>query len=108
MGDLPARFPDAGSEDQALVARDSESVRMSSGLELRVIVPKFQVPVRFYWAYNPIAFESMACCRPRIALNPSNLPNGATLVNAINSSSYADTPAPDRRSMFRIAIRRTF
>jgi hypothetical protein len=78
---------------------------MSNGPELEVLVPKVNVPVRFYWAWNPLAFRETLYIP--IVLNPSAFPNAATLNGAIESDYYA-TPYKEPRSKFMFSVGRTF
>ena len=107
IGDLNARFPEAGFSDRAFMAPGLQKIRMSTGAEVQVVLPKLNVPLRFYWAYNLLANES-SCCYSPIVFDPSAFPNGATLANAINTIEGGDIRPGERRSMFRFAIGRTF
>jgi outer membrane protein insertion porin family len=87
-------------------------VQMSTGAELQVLLPKVQLPLRLYWAYNPLA-----CTAPPVYLTASppcgvlaapilasNLfPNSATydsFLRTFGASQLFQEP----RSMLRIAI----
>ncbi len=102
---LNNQFTAAGFTDKVLIAPGTQAIRSSVGLELSVILPIVQAPFRIYWAYNPTTVQQ--ALRPPIVLDPSTMPNGATVANAINtySPSYPDF---EKKSTFRFTIGRTF
>jgi outer membrane protein insertion porin family len=75
------------------------------GLELSVILPIVQAPFRIYWAYNPTVVEQTL--QAPIVFDPSTMPNGATVANAINTYSPA-YPDDEKKNSFRFTIGRTF
>jgi len=102
---LNSEFPQAGLSGHVAVQPGSEKVRVSSGAELQVRVPKVNAPLRFYFAYNPSAYRSVL--NPPIAATASYFPNLATYENAL-SSLGANTPVRERLCMLRFSIGRTF
>jgi outer membrane protein insertion porin family len=106
IGDMATEFPSSGFTDRAWLVPDSQNIRMSSGAEIRIVLPKLHVPLRFYWAYNPLIFAGPQPTVP-LVFDPSTLPNGATVNNVIYSQA-GDRPPLDQHSLFRFAIGRTF
>ena len=54
---LNALFPEAAFPDRAVIAAGTQNIRMSTGLELQVLMPVVNAPFRIYWAYNPLRVE---------------------------------------------------
>jgi hypothetical protein len=78
---------------------------MSTGAELQVRLPRINAPLRFYLAYNPMAFRGIPKSPPII--DRGYFPNNATFENAINTVG-APTVLRERRFTLRFSIRRTF
>jgi len=74
-------------------------------MELQIMMPVVNAPFRVYWAYNPTLLNTTF--QSPIAIDPTMFPNRASYLNAVQtfgrSSSY-----PEKRSMFRFTISRTF
>jgi outer membrane protein insertion porin family len=102
---LNGLFPAAGFTDKVLIAPGTQAVRSSVGLELSVVLPIVQAPFRIYWAYNPTTVQQ--ALRSPIVLDPTTMPNGATLSNAINMFSPTYPDFEDKHT-FRFTIGRTF
>jgi outer membrane protein insertion porin family len=80
-------------------------VRTSTGIEVQVLLPVVNAPFRLYWAYNPtIVHEFIA--KP-IPFDRSMFPNAATFTNAVASYGLP-FGWPEKRSVFRFTIGRTF
>ena len=54
VSQLNALFPEAAFPNRAVIAAGSQPIRMSTGLELQVMLPVVNAPFRIYWAYNPM------------------------------------------------------
>jgi outer membrane protein insertion porin family len=102
---LNNQYPSAGFDDKVLIAPGTQAIRSSVGLELSVVLPIVQAPFRIYWAYNPTTVEQTL--QAPIRLDPSTMPNGATVANAIGSFSPA-YPDYESHHSFRFTIGRTF
>ena len=102
---LNAAYPSAGFLNRAVLAAGTERPRMSTGLELQVLLPVVQAPFRVYWAYNPLVVREYL--QPPIVADRSIFPNEATFINAIASFGSA-LPFYEQRSMFRFTVGRTF
>jgi outer membrane protein insertion porin family len=98
-------YPNAGFEGKALVYPGTQKPRMSTGLELQVLLPVVQAPFRVYWAYNPLLVREYL--QPPIVADRSMFPNQATFLNAVASFGNA-YPFLEQRSLFRFTIGRTF
>ncbi len=98
-------YPTAGFEGKALVYPGTQKPRMSTGLELQVMLPVVQAPFRVYWAYNPLTVQEYL--QPPIVADRSIFPNQATFTNAIASFGNA-YPFFEQHSMFRFTVGRTF
>jgi outer membrane protein insertion porin family len=103
---LNDEFPQAGFSGQAYIAPGSQKIRISTGLELQVLMPVVNAPFRLYWAYNPSIFQSNLLA-PVVA-DKSYFPNNATYQNAISSLGAVLPYSIERRSMFRFTVGRTF
>ncbi|HLJ47035.1 MAG TPA: outer membrane protein assembly factor BamA [Bryobacteraceae bacterium] len=102
---LNAEFPQAGFTGKAYIAPGTQKMRMSTGLEIQVLMPVVNAPFRVYWAYNPSVVREYL--QPPIAVDRSVFPNAATYNSAV---AQFGQPLPffEKRSMFRFTIGRTF
>ncbi|HLW76691.1 MAG TPA: hypothetical protein VKS01_06885, partial [Bryobacteraceae bacterium] len=105
IGALNQQFPEASFLPRALVAPGTQAPRMSTGLEIQVLMPVVNAPFRVYWAYNPMRVEENI--QPPIVADRSYFPNLATFANSL---ALFGQPIPffDRPNMFRFTIGRTF
>jgi len=104
-GALPPCCPQAGFAERAIIAPGTQSARMSTGLELQVLLPVVNAPFRIYWAYNPLLVRTYL--QPPIVADRSYFPNNATFLNAIATYGAA-TPFFEKHSTFKFTIGRTF
>jgi len=102
---LNEQYPTAGFEGKALVYPGTQRPRMSTGLELQVLLPVVQAPFRVYWAYNPLLVREYL--QPPIVADRSVFPNETTFLNAVASFGNA-YPFLEQHDMFRFTIGRTF
>jgi outer membrane protein insertion porin family len=102
---LSSEFPQAGFGGHVSALSGSQKVRVSSGAELQVRVPKVNAPLRVYFAYNPSVYREVL--QPPIVAAASYYPNAATYENALNVLGAA-TPLRERFYMVRFSIGRTF
>jgi len=102
---LNALFPEAAFSNHALVAPGTQAARMSTGIELQVLMPVVNAPFRVYWAYNPLRVEENL--QPPVVADRSYFPNAATFANAISQFGQA-LPFFEKASTFRFTIGRTF
>jgi outer membrane protein insertion porin family len=98
-------FPQAGFDGRPRIAPGTQRPRMSSGVELQVLLPVVNAPFRLYWAYNPLVVQQIV--QPPIVADRSYFPNQATFVNAVSSFGMA-RPWFEQRRTFRFTIGRTF
>jgi len=98
-------YPQAGFERQVVIAPGTQRPRMSTGLELQVLLPVVNAPFRLYWAYNPMIVREFL--QPPIVTDRSIFPNQLTFINALTSFGQA-SPFYEKRSTFRFTIGRTF
>lgn len=102
---LNGQFPTAGFENSSILVPGSQKIRTSTGLELQIMMPVVNAPFRLYWAYNPTVLNTTF--QPPVAIDPTMFPNRATFVNA--AQTFAHSAAyPEKRSMFRFTISRSF
>ena len=102
---LNSSHPSAGFDGRVLVAPGTERLRMSTGLEMQIMMPVVNAPFRFYWAYNPSIVREFL--QPPVVLDRSAFPNQATFINSVATWGRA-TPFYERRKTFRFTISRTF
>jgi outer membrane protein insertion porin family len=105
VASLNAKFPQAAFTDRVQIAPGTQMMRMSTGIEVQVVLPIVQAPFRVYWAYNPFVIQQFM--QPPVAFDRTMFPNTATFNNAITTYSPA-FPDYERRSVFRFTIGRTF
>ncbi len=108
LTELNSLFPSAGFTPRAKIAPGTQKIRMSTGLELQVLLPVVNAPFRLYWAYNPSIVRRVIL--PPIVADRSFFPNEATFLNAITNPSFGGQPIPwiEKRTTFRFTIGRTF
>jgi outer membrane protein insertion porin family len=102
---LNQAFPSSGITNHPYIQPGSEMPRMSTGLELQVLMPVVNAPFRIYWAYNPLLYRGTL--QTPIAVDRSVFPNNATYLNAIGTVG-APIPFLEKHSTFRFSIGRTF
>jgi outer membrane protein insertion porin family len=103
--DLNNQFPQAGFDGKVLIAPGTQKIRVSSGIELQVMLPVVNAPFRLYWAYNPSRVSQYL--QPPIVADRSSFPNNNTFLNSITQFGVG-YPFVEKRSMFRFTIGRTF
>jgi outer membrane protein insertion porin family len=102
---LNSEFPFAGFTGRAVIAPGTQQMRMSTGIELQVLMPVVNAPFRVYWAYNPLRVERFL--QPPIVADRSLFPNTATF-NAALAAYGVPVPFFEKHSTFRFSIGRTF
>jgi outer membrane protein insertion porin family len=105
VDDLNGQFPQAGFTQRAVIAPGTQAARMSTGLEMQVLLPVVNAPFRIYWAYNPLLVRTYL--QPPIVADRSYFPNNATFLNSIATYGAA-TPFFEKHSTFKFTIGRTF
>lgn len=103
--DLNGQFPQASFKENIQIIGATQKTRMSTGLEVQVILPILQAPFRFYWAYNPLRVQELL--QPPIVADQSLFPNQRSFVQSVTPFA---TPLPfiEDKSTFRFTISRTF
>ena len=83
--------------------------RMSTGLELQVMLPVINAPFRIYWAYNPLRLDSTATSPTSItrSMFPAGAAGDYTYQQAINSYASNFTLREPRKT-FRFTVATTF
>jgi len=102
---LNSEFPWAGFTNEIKIAPGTQKLRSSTGLELQVILPIVNAPFRIYYAYNPTTYRGLV--QQPVVVDRSMFPNSASFVNALSTIGTGYN-YPDRRTMFRFTIGRTF
>lgn len=102
---LNGLFPQAGFDQKAVLIRSTQVPRMSTGVELQVLLPVVNAPFRFYWAYNPLRVEQFI--QPPIVADRASFPNQATFANSVRQYGQP-TPLFERARIFRFTVSRTF
>jgi outer membrane protein insertion porin family len=105
VSQLDSEFPEAAFPDRAVIAAGTQKIRMSTGLEIQVMLPVVNAPFRIYWAYNPLRVEEYV--QPPIVADRSYFPNAASFFNSIAQVGQA-YGLFERASQFRFTIGRTF
>lgn len=102
---LNSEFPQAAFTGKVILAPGTENIRMSTGLEIQVVLPVVQAPFRVYWAYNPLRVDQNL--QPPVVADRSFFPNNTTFLNYLNSFGQA-YPFYEQASRFQFTIGRTF
>jgi outer membrane protein insertion porin family len=99
-------YPTAGFQGKAIVYPGTQAPRMSTGLELQVLLPVVQAPFRVYWAYNPLLVREYL--QPPIPADRSVFPNQATFLGSYVAQYGNAYPFFEQHDLFRFTIGRTF
>ena len=102
---LNGQFPTAGFQNESILVPGSQKIRTSTGLELQIMMPVVNAPFRLYWAYNPTLLNTTF--QAPIAIDPTMFPNRASYLNAVQTFGQSSV-YPEKRTMFRFTISRTF
>jgi outer membrane protein insertion porin family len=105
VSDLNNQFPQSGFDGKVIIAPGTQRIRVSSGLELQVMLPVVNAPFRLYWAYNPSVVREYL--QPPIVADRSSFPNQNTFINSVTTFGQA-YPYMEKRSLFKFTIGRTF
>jgi outer membrane protein insertion porin family len=105
IANLDAQFPQAAYSNKVKLAPGTQATRISTGLELDVVLPIVQAPFRIYWAYNPTIVRQNL--QPPVVVDRSMFPNNATFLQAIQNYGQA-YPLFEKHSTFRFTIGKTF
>ena len=98
-------FPTETFSDRAVIISKTEKPRVSTGLELQVLMPVVNAPFRLYWAYN-LSYVNTNL-QPPIAVNASDL-GGGTYGAFLQGPYGAVVPFNERHSLFRFSVGRVF
>lgn len=102
---LQGTYPTAGFQNESILIAGSQKVRTSTGLELQIMMPVVNAPFRLYWAYNPTILNTTF--QAPIAIDPTMFPNRASYDYAAQTFGRSSL-YPEKHSMFRFTISRTF
>jgi outer membrane protein insertion porin family len=105
IAELNGLFPEAAFSNKAVVAPGTQAPRMSTGLELQVLMPVVNAPFRIYYAYNPLTVREYI--QPPFVADRSYFPNEATFLNSVATYGQSQ-PFFEKRGMFRFTVGRTF
>src|SRR5579885_1383813 len=101
LNNLNTQFPQANFDGKVVIAPGTQKPRVSTGLELQVMLPVVNAPFRLYFAYNPSVVREYL--QPPIVADRSSFPNAATFANAVAAYGQA-YPFFEKRTMFRFTI----
>jgi outer membrane protein insertion porin family len=102
---LNGQFPQADFNPRAVIAPGTQKPRVSTGLELQVLMPVVNAPFRLYYAYN-LSYVNTNL-QPPIVAERSAFPNFATYQSVIQNFGQS-TSFDEQRHSFRFSIGRTF
>lgn len=105
VDELNALYPEAAFTGKVQIAPGTQKPRVSTGIELQVLLPVVNAPFRIYWAYNPSIVRQYL--QPPIVADRSYFPNEATFIGSLSQFGQA-FPFFEKRSTFRFTIGRTF
>jgi outer membrane protein insertion porin family len=105
VGGVPIPF----SPDLRTVGGTNFVPRMSTGLELQVLLPIVQAPFRIYYAYNPLILDSTISSPNKITrgLFPAGGAGDFTFLSAVSTFS-PDFRLREPRKTFRFTVSTTF
>jgi outer membrane protein insertion porin family len=102
---LNGLFPQANFRTQALIAPGTQVPRMSTGLEIQVLMPVVNAPFRLWFAYNPkyVHTDLQAPVVGDVAAY-----NNVATYQSVLSTYGSPIPYDERRTLFRFSVGRTF
>jgi outer membrane protein insertion porin family len=101
------QYPQAGFQQKVRLVPGMQKPRVSTGIELQVMLPIVQAPFRLYFAYNPSVVRQYM--QPPIVTHSDEYPNYATYANALQAAGVGQAiPWFEKRTMFRFTIGKTF
>jgi outer membrane protein insertion porin family len=103
---LNGSFPQAGFDSKAFLIDFTQKPRMSTGLELQIMMPVVNAPFRVYYAFNPLRVDEIV--QPPIAADRSYFPNQTTFIDSIVRLGQTPYAYRERQKIFRFTISRTF
>lgn len=103
---LNGSFPQAGFDNKAFLIDFTQKPRMSTGLELQIMMPVVNAPFRVYYAFNPLRVDEIV--QPPIAADRSYFPNQTTFLDSIVRLGQTPYAYRERQKIFRFTISRTF
>jgi outer membrane protein insertion porin family len=102
---LNGEFPQADFTTKVLLAAGTQKIRMSTGLELQVVLPVVNAPFRVYYAFNPLNVREYL--QSPVVGDRSFFPNAYTYEQYI--ATYGQSyPFFERRGIFKFTVGRTF
>ncbi len=102
---LAQEFPQTSFSQRAVLVSNSEKPRISTGLELQVLMPVVNAPFRLYYAYN-LSYLSTTLQAPVVA-NPGDFTSSQAYASALAALGQ-QIPYNERHSLFRFSVGRTF
>jgi outer membrane protein insertion porin family len=102
---LNFQFPQANFGQGVQLASATSKPRMSTGLELQIMMPVVNAPFRLYWAYNPLRVHEFL--QPPVVADRSYFPNSQTFDAAVLQYGRP-IPYFEQLKTFRFTISRTF
>jgi outer membrane protein insertion porin family len=102
---LNAQFPQANFSSKAVIAPGTQRPRVSTGLELQVLMPVVNAPFRLFYAYN-LSYVNTNL-QPPVVAERSAFPNFATYQSVIQNFGQS-TSFDEQRHSFQFSIGRTF
>jgi outer membrane protein insertion porin family len=105
LGELNGTFPQAAFQQRAVLAKATQQMRSSMGIEFQIMMPVVNAPFRLYWAYNPQILQEFLL--PPVVADRSLFPNNRTFIDSIARIGQA-YPFYERRKLWRFTISRTF
>ena len=106
VANLNGQFPEAAFPNRAVIAAGTQKIRMSTGLELQVMMPVVNAPFRVYWAYNPMRVDGICAAADRGG--PELLPQCRVVLSTRSRQVGQAYRSFEQASMFRFTIGRTF
>ncbi len=102
-----SQFPDYPIPDQLTpIAETNRRIRSSTGIEIQVVLPMVNMPIRVFYGYNILRVND-SLVPPNILPDPSLFPNQATYDAAIRQG-FRPLPLADRKSRVGFTVARTF
>ncbi|MGH9626252.1 MAG: outer membrane protein assembly factor BamA, partial [Bryobacteraceae bacterium] len=106
VAQIQSAFPEYKFNARAVIAPGTEKPRISTGIQLQVIMPVVHAPFRLYWAYNLSYVNTIL--QPPVIADEAFFPSAATYNFAQKNYLGAPIPWQEKHSMFQFTVGRVF
>jgi outer membrane protein insertion porin family len=111
IGQESGVFSGKGDQNLQIASNTNWTPRMSTGLELQVLLPIVNAPFRVYWAYNPLRLDTNSTVPSQFQITRQMFPAGAAGDYTYREATSLYSPhfmLREPRKTFRFTVATTF